>query len=235
MKSGLTMYISPATARVHACLAAHLPAILLAHLPSYDPAAPETATALLDTLSHGQLLCMAYNAVLRKSQRPWGFIPSSSIHDIIALQSGRSSQAQAQAQAEAQGKAQQHGAAEAGASGASSSMLRRVSSEGASTSASDDDAAGVDRRRPASQAGAPARKVGFTFRRLENLRLFVAAVKLRYGVNIDVDVKRIVQRDARDEEGTGVTPAWKAAMREVAVRWVRAAAAEKMEEEPDTD
>lgn len=84
--------------------------------------------------------------------------------------------------------------------------------------------------------GAPARKVGFTFRRLENLRLFVAAVKLRYGVNIDVDVKPIVQRDVRDgEEDVGDAPAWEAAMREVAVRWVAAAAAEKREEEPDTD
>ena len=221
------------SARVHACLTAHLPPDLLAHLPAYDPLAADTAAALLDTLSHGQLLCMAYNAVLRRSQRPWGFIPSSSIHDIIALQARRSSQVQARAQG------QEQGAERAGGS----TMTRHISSEGASTSTStstsDDESLGTTRSDRVTGSGVdaatPARKVGFTFRRLENLRLFIAAVKLRYGANIDVDVKRIVQRDARDKEGVCNVPAWEAAMREVAVRWVRAAAAEKMEEEPDTD
>lgn len=104
-------------ARLWAILSAHLPPQLLQHLPSYTSSADREA--LLIRLSDGQLLCHAYNAVVRRSRKQWGFIGAASIHDIISLE--------------------------------------------------------------AKQKEADAKKViGWTFRRMENLRLWAAALKLRY-------------------------------------------------------
>ncbi|KAF5367950.1 hypothetical protein D9758_004510 [Tetrapyrgos nigripes] len=43
-------------------------------------------TAFLDCLSSGQLLCLAYNAGVRKSKKPWGYVNHDGIHDIISLE-----------------------------------------------------------------------------------------------------------------------------------------------------
>jgi hypothetical protein len=38
------------------------------------------------SLSSGQLLCAAYNAGVRKSKKPWGYINKTAIRDIAALE-----------------------------------------------------------------------------------------------------------------------------------------------------
>ena len=75
------------------------------------------------------------------------------------------------------------------------------------------------------QGGQP--KVGLTFRRAENLRVFVAALKLRYLVQpgAHIDIKVIARKEA----------GWMDMLGEIAVQWVQAAAQEKREEEPDSD
>jgi len=65
----------------HALLVALLPASLLLHLPT----SPDRAD-LLNALSSGQLLCVAYNIGARQSRKPWGYINDESIHDIVALE-----------------------------------------------------------------------------------------------------------------------------------------------------
>ena len=67
--------------RTHALLVALLPASLLPHLPT----SPDRAD-LLNALSSGQLLCVAYNIGVRQSRKPWGYINDESIHDIVALE-----------------------------------------------------------------------------------------------------------------------------------------------------
>lgn len=66
----------------------HLPIDLLIHLFDYgasSASAPEQRKSFLLSLSDGQLLCIAYNTALRRSQRPWGFVPQASIHDLVSL------------------------------------------------------------------------------------------------------------------------------------------------------
>ena len=41
---------------------------------------------ILEKLGSGQLLCVAYNAAVRQSRKPWGYISQDSIHDIAALE-----------------------------------------------------------------------------------------------------------------------------------------------------
>ncbi|KAI0300646.1 hypothetical protein B0F90DRAFT_1936770 [Multifurca ochricompacta] len=106
--------------RAHALLVALLPASLLPHLPGSSDRAK-----FLDALSSGQLLCVAYNTSVRQSRKPWGYINSDSVHDILALEDALS------------------------ASGADGSQVEK-------------------------------RGKGWTFRRTDNLRLWGAALKLRY-------------------------------------------------------
>ena len=61
---------------------AFLPTRFLPSLVSPDP----SPTAFLQSLSSGQLLCVAYNACVRHSRKPWGYISTDAIHDIVALQ-----------------------------------------------------------------------------------------------------------------------------------------------------
>ncbi|KAB5590437.1 hypothetical protein CTheo_6129 [Ceratobasidium theobromae] len=63
-------------ARTSALLRYLLPPHLIPHLPE----SPNRET-LLTTLSDGQMLCVAYNAGVRKSRKQWGFINAQSIHD----------------------------------------------------------------------------------------------------------------------------------------------------------
>jgi hypothetical protein len=81
--------------RTHALLVALLPASLLFHLPT----SPDRAE-LLNTLSSGQLLCVAYNIGVRQSRKPWGYINDDSIHDIVALEDALSASAVDGSQAE---------------------------------------------------------------------------------------------------------------------------------------
>ncbi|KAF8659277.1 hypothetical protein AX16_001852 [Volvariella volvacea WC 439] len=103
--------------RAYALLAAFTPAHLLGSLQSPSEG---SRTAFLESLSSGQILCLAYNASVRKSRKPWGFINRDSIHDIYSLEQA----------------------------------------------AEKDPAAGA--------------RTGWTFRRTDNLRLWVGALKLRY-------------------------------------------------------
>ncbi|KIM31347.1 hypothetical protein M408DRAFT_21399 [Serendipita vermifera MAFF 305830] len=108
--------------RAYALLVTFLPVELLHLLPS--PSEPLTSTNLMLSLSSGQLLCIAYNAGVRKSKKPWGYINKTAIHDIAALE----------AEAET----------------------------------------------PSGQDGNKEKPKVWTFRRTENLRLWAAALKLRY-------------------------------------------------------
>jgi len=114
--------------RLHELLVAHLPANLIPLLPPLPSSvtsaeAADFRQALLTRLYDGQLLCTAYNVVVRRSRKPWGFIQPGSIHDIVELESAAA--------------AEEEGA-----------------KKGKSSS--------------------------WTFRRTENLRLWAAALKLRY-------------------------------------------------------
>ncbi|EIW78005.1 hypothetical protein CONPUDRAFT_139079 [Coniophora puteana RWD-64-598 SS2] len=120
-----SMFANDALGRAHAFLQALLPADLAPHLA----ATASNREDFLQSLSSGQLLCVAYNAALRRSRKPWGYISVDSIHDIVALEAD----------------------ANANASG-----------DGSSTS---------------NSKGA---RTGWTFRRTDNLRLWAAALKLRY-------------------------------------------------------
>ncbi|KAJ3966985.1 hypothetical protein EV361DRAFT_526504 [Lentinula raphanica] len=118
--------------RAHSLLLSLLPPHLHhALLPpsSSPPSSSALAHALfLQSLSSGQLLCIAYNAGVRKSKKPWGFINKEGIHDILALQSQNQNQGQ----------------------------------------------------------GSQGTQTGWTFRRSDNLRLWVGALKLRYMLPIVV-------------------------------------------------
>ncbi|KAJ3840793.1 hypothetical protein F5878DRAFT_723485 [Lentinula raphanica] len=115
--------------RAHSLLLSLLPPHMHHALlpPSSTPpsSSPSAHALFLQSLSSGQLLCIAYNAGVRKSKKPWGYINKEGIHDILALQS-QSTQ----------------------------------STQGTQT--------------------------GWTFRRSDNLRLWVGALKLRYMLPIVV-------------------------------------------------
>ncbi|KAG6902703.1 hypothetical protein C0995_012843 [Termitomyces sp. Mi166 len=96
-------------------IAAFLPSNLL---PFLHP--PTQDDGFLESLSSGQILCVAYNACVRKSKHPWGYVSKDGIHDIIALE------------------------------------------------------------RTAKEDGSEGGRKGWTFRRTDNLRLWVGALKLRY-------------------------------------------------------
>jgi hypothetical protein len=81
--------------RAHALLVALLPASLLPHMPT----SPDRAE-LLNALSSGQLLCIAYNIGVRQSRKPWGYINDDSIHDIVALEDALSASGADGSQAE---------------------------------------------------------------------------------------------------------------------------------------
>ncbi|CCL98886.1 uncharacterized protein FIBRA_00893 [Fibroporia radiculosa] len=113
--------------RLHALLVALLPANLLPLLPSPPP----NRASILQALSSGQLLCVAYNVGVRRSRKPWGFVSKDAIHDIATLE------------AQSAGDTQN---AERG-------------------------------------------KRGWTFRRTDNLRLWAAALKLRYSLPVSSPAK----------------------------------------------
>lgn len=68
------------SARLHSLLSHILPPHLLHHLAPTNTA---TATASLASFTNGQLLCHAFNAAVRTSKRPWGYVPEHDIHDVL--------------------------------------------------------------------------------------------------------------------------------------------------------
>ncbi|KAL0574551.1 hypothetical protein V5O48_007414 [Marasmius crinis-equi] len=102
--------------RCHALIHYFLPQ----HLQSALPSEGSPREVFLDSLSSGQLLCISYNAGVRKSKKPWGYVSKDGIHDLIALE------------------------------------------------------------KAAVETGDTKAKTGWTFRRSDNLRLWVGALKLRY-------------------------------------------------------
>lgn len=177
--------------------------------------APDSDT--LDRLADGQMLCLAYNAVLRKSQKPWGFIPQNSIHDVISLARERKKSEQLQYHDTVPAEGSSHLSVRGG--GGSSSLMRRASSEGLSG----DDSSTIN----AGSGIGKSTRIGLTFRRFENLRVFIAALKLRYLIQVrdGINVKTI----ARKEEG------WRDMLLEIAFSWVEAAAEEKRNEDIQSD
>lgn len=67
---------------MHAFIKSVLPSHLAVVLPDDTP----DRITLLEKLASGQLLCVAYNAAVRQSRRPWGYISQDSIHDVAALE-----------------------------------------------------------------------------------------------------------------------------------------------------
>ena len=121
-------------------------------------------TGLLGRLSDGEMLCLAYNAALRQSARPWGFIPAREIHNLkeeaakaLEKQRERAKRMEEDEQEPFQTK---HGRA------------RREGSQAESTN-------GELESRP-----------GWTFRRAENLRVWAAALKLRYQITTTTTVSK---------------------------------------------
>ena len=75
--------------RLHALLVHLLPGSLLPLLPP----ANATRIQLLDSLSSGQLLCIAYNTGVRRSKKPWGYISKDAVHDIAAIEAKAAAEA----------------------------------------------------------------------------------------------------------------------------------------------
>jgi hypothetical protein len=69
--------------RIHAVIASYTPPYLTPSLPA---STPTDRTALLNALSSGQILCEVYNACVRRSKKPWGFVAKATIHDLQALE-----------------------------------------------------------------------------------------------------------------------------------------------------
>lgn len=64
-------------------------ALIFSFLPPHLQFALSPASSrssFLESLSSGQLLCVAYNAAVRKSKKPWGYVSKDGIHDILALE-----------------------------------------------------------------------------------------------------------------------------------------------------
>ncbi|EIW52733.1 uncharacterized protein TRAVEDRAFT_155506 [Trametes versicolor FP-101664 SS1] len=130
-----TTFIGDDFGRLVALLAALLPGDLLRLLPTD----PDEHASILRVLSSGQLLCTAYNAGVRKSRKPWGYVDRDAIHDIAALE-----------------------------------LAQAVE-------------------------GSTEAKRGWTFRRTDNLRLWAAALKLRYSLPI------VLPGNKRPKEGTPIS------------------------------
>ncbi|CAG7850577.1 SubName: Full=Uncharacterized protein {ECO:0000313/EMBL:CCA69893.1} [Serendipita indica DSM 11827] len=118
-----TAFVDDPMGRTFALLVHLLPVELLHLLP--PPSETPSSEALMMSLCSGQLLCVAYNAGVRKSKKPWGYINANAVHDIAALE------ADAAKDGEGEGEKEK-------------------------------------------------RRTAWTFRRTENLRLWAAALKMRY-------------------------------------------------------
>ncbi|GAA5920814.1 hypothetical protein JCM1841_005107 [Sporobolomyces salmonicolor] len=146
--------------RAYSILVGHLPLDLARTLPDLS-ATPKNREAFLDALSNGHLLCLSYNIVLRDSStRPFGFIPASSIHSFpVSVLAPSPSPGP--------------GLESAGTVRTASSQ----SSEGAGRQGEEEQGEKREREKGLE-------RVGQTFRRMENLRVWAAALKFRYSLSL---------------------------------------------------
>lgn len=135
--------------RTHALLTALLPSDLASTLPP-----PGDTSALLQSLSSGQLLCVAYNVGVRRSRKPWGYIAREAIHDIVALEE----------------------AANAEPSSIAAQEKEKEEKKGS----------------------------GWTFRRTDNLRLWAAALKIRYMLPLVLPAAPLPSTVAGRQHGSSV-------------------------------
>ncbi|PLW05390.1 hypothetical protein PCANC_28788, partial [Puccinia coronata f. sp. avenae] len=193
--------------RLFSCLVSHLPIELLPHLvaPHGDHG---SRLKFLDSLSDGTLICLAYNSILRKSQRPWGFIPMESIHNLATTAGGESFEGSLKSPTTASTSMMSMMMARQSTSGSSSGEQPDGSDAGDRLMRSPMVSAGILARFPPSPAptadscstatatlhsssppaAAGAAKVGLTFRRMENIKVWAAALKLRYMIKGDIPV-----------------------------------------------
>ncbi|EPQ31482.1 uncharacterized protein PFL1_06837 [Pseudozyma flocculosa PF-1] len=125
---------------------------------------------LLDALVDGSMLCHAYNAALRQSSRPWGFIQPKEIHDLKAaeadaLEKQKMLLKKAEAEPEAFQVKDKSGKDRRGASDASFA-----------------DRTETDQKSAAASPEGLKKRPGWTFRKAENLRVWAAALRLRYHI-----------------------------------------------------
>ncbi|KAF9560411.1 hypothetical protein CPC08DRAFT_762703 [Agrocybe pediades] len=139
-----SLFADDMRARAHALLTSFLPAHLQSALGDAS-----SRSEFLSSLSSGQLLCIAYNACVRKSKKPWGFVSKDGVHDIIALEKA----AKEQSSDEKEGN-----------------------------------------------------KKLWTFRRTDNLRLWIGALKLRYMLPIQIPTQPIANPPGSSTSRTN-TPA----------------------------
>ncbi|EFP82796.1 uncharacterized protein PGTG_08992 [Puccinia graminis f. sp. tritici CRL 75-36-700-3] len=200
--------------RLFSCLVSHLPHELLSHLvPPHGEFG--SRIGFLDSLSDGTLLCLAYNTVLRKSQRPWGFIPVESIHNLVTLTGGKGSSggggSTSMVMSPEMGSERSLSKSSMGAIDEQESMdgedrLRSPGSFGVhsrfpthtgsdssfstpfSPSISGDSVASSSHT--ATQSNPNHLKVGLTFRRMENIKVWAAALKLRYLIKGEIPLPK---------------------------------------------
>lgn len=128
--------------------------------------AKDDLSRLLPLLYDGYLLCRAFNEAVRRSDKPWGYISSREMHDLEAEEAAllqkealRLKQAQEDEAVKFQTRSDRRSASEE-TSGVSKTETHSKSLE---------------------SENAPSRP-GWTFRRSENLRVWAAALKLRYHI-----------------------------------------------------
>ncbi|EFP87511.1 uncharacterized protein PGTG_13882 [Puccinia graminis f. sp. tritici CRL 75-36-700-3] len=200
--------------RLFSCLVSHLPHELLSHLvPPHGEFG--SRIGFLDSLSDGTLLCLAYNTVLRKSQRPWGFIPVESIHNLVTLTGGKGSSggggSTSMVMSPEMGSERSLSKSSMGAIDEQESVdgedrLRSPGSFGVhsrfpthtgsdssfstpfSPSISGDSVASSSHT--ATQSNPNHLKVGLTFRRMENIKVWAAALKLRYLIKGEIPLPK---------------------------------------------
>ncbi|PWZ01115.1 hypothetical protein BCV70DRAFT_216419 [Testicularia cyperi] len=145
-------------------------AFMLDHLPSESDAAAlmqltvdrEDLKDLLDTLADGYLLCKVFNEAVRVSDKPWGYIQAREIHNL------REEEAMLLLK-------EQERVRQAEEDGATPFQTR----QDAVTETEDIDAVSSASLALSSE---PSTRPGWTFRRTENLRVWAAALKLRYQI-----------------------------------------------------
>ncbi|PWN52120.1 hypothetical protein IE53DRAFT_367470 [Violaceomyces palustris] len=176
--------------RIRDLLTSHLPVDLALDLirsstpdvsASKDPLSvpPIDREGLLEALADGQMLCLAYNEVLRNSRRPWGFIQSKEIHDLkleARLWEEREAEERDKKKVERQEPFKLKGQRPNGGEREGPSQAGKVVTPKSDKEPETGEASGKS----------PSRRPRWTFRRTENLRVWAAALKLRYHINTSV-------------------------------------------------
>lgn len=121
--------------------------------------------ALLALLSDGYLLCCAFNEAVRRSDKPWGYISSREMHDLEAEEAVLLHKETSRAKS----------AQEAAMLTFQTRFSRKADASEGALNVDDVEA----RVRVEENTG---NRPGWTFRRTENLRVWAAALKLRYQV-----------------------------------------------------